>query len=172
MAAPRPGEPFTGYKAFYEQFSDDPLPSRSESGRFHDSRTARVTTYLAARSSTAWREVTHRWRADKGAYRLAMVRIRVAKIADLTKQSVQKRYGVDRQVLIGEEYKRCQELARRLRADGMQAAWTYSRVHQPAGRVLVVFLDRLDPSFGVERVEIRPIAPEDEENHKLGERRP
>ena len=101
-----------------------------------------------------------------------MVRTRVAKIADLTKQSVQKRYGIDRQVLIGEEYKRCQELARRLRADGMQAAWTYSRADQPAGRVLVVFLDRLDPSSGVERVEIRPIAPEDEEYHKLGERRP
>jgi hypothetical protein len=158
MAAPRPGRLFTGYKAFYERFSDDPLPSRSEWGRFHDPSTGRSTTYLAARSSTAWREVTHRWRADAAVYRIATVQLRTRKIVDLTKRSVQKRYGIDRQVLIGEEYKRCQELARRLRADGIEAVWTYSRADQPAGRVLVVFLDRLEqPSSGIERVDVRPI---------------
>lgn len=161
MTAPRPGRLFTGYRAFYERFSDDPLPSRSEWGRFHDPSVGRATTYLTARPSTAWREVAHRWRADAAVYRMATVQIRARKIADLTKRSVQKRYGIDRRMLIGEDYKPCQEVARRLRADGFEAVWTFSRADQPTGRVLVVFLDRLERPSGIERVGVRPIGPDD-----------
>ena len=160
MTAPQPGRPFTGFKAFYEGFVDDPLPSRSASGRFHDARTGRATTYLAARAATAWLEVTHRWRAQAEAFRMATVRLRVNKLEDLTKRAAQKRYNIDHAVLIGDEYRPCQELAQRLRANGFEAAWTYSRADQPEGRVLVVFLDLLGPLSRIERVEVGPITVE------------
>jgi len=163
MAAPRPGQPFTGYKAFYRRFADDPLPSRSPWGRFHDSVTGRSTTYLTARAATAWREVAHRWRAEAAAYRIATVRLRVRKIVDLTRRATQMRYGVDHRALVGEDYKLCQALGQRLRANGVEAAWTYSRADQPEGRVLVVFLDRLKPPSRIERVEVRPITTDDVE---------
>lgn len=157
MAAPRPGHPWTGYKVFYREFADDPLPSRSAWGRFHDQATGRATTYLAERSSTAWREVTHRWRASASAFRVAVVRIRLRKLADLTRRSTQQRYRIDRDTLVGPEYRPCQALAQRLRANGVEAAWTYSRADQPDGRVLVVFLDGLAPPSRVERVEVRSV---------------
>jgi hypothetical protein len=152
-----PGRPFTGFKALYEGFADDPLPSRSASGRFHDARTGRGTTYLAATAATAWREVTHRWQAQAAAFRLATVRLRVSKLEDLTKRAAQQRYGVNRAMLVGDEYLPCQHLAQRLRANGFEAAWTYSRADQPEGRVLVVFLDRLKAPSRIERVELGPI---------------
>jgi RES domain-containing protein len=159
-----------GYKAFYAEFSDDPLPSRSSRGRFHDSETGRFTTYMAERPSTAWREVTHRWRAEAAAFQIAVVRLRLGKLADLTRRSTQQRYGVDRDALVGDEYRRCQTLAQRLRANGFEAAWTYSRADQPEGRVLVVFLDGLIPPSRIERVEVRPVTPdetgEDAERHE------
>ncbi len=152
-----PGRPFTGYKAFYEGFVADPLPSRSASGRFHDARTGRATTYLAARAATAWLEVTHRWQAQAAAFRMATVRLRVSKLEDLTKRAAQKRYGVDHAVLIGDDYQPCQHLAQRLRANGFEAVWTYSRADQPDGRVLVLFLDRLEAPSRIERVEVGPV---------------
>lgn len=161
MAAPRPGNSWTGYKAVVAEFADEPLPSRSPRGRFHDVATGRFTTYLTERSSTAWREVLHRWRADATVYRIAVVRIRVSKLADLTRRSIQQRYGIDRDALVDDEYRRCQALAQRLRANGFQAAWTYSRADQPDGRVLVVFLDALAPPSQIERVEVRPVTPDD-----------
>jgi hypothetical protein len=90
-----------------------------------------------------------------------VVRLRVGKVADLTRRSTQQRYGIDRDVLVGDDYRRCQALAQRLRANGVQAAWTYSRADQPDGRVLVVFLDGLTLPSRIERVEVRPVAPED-----------
>lgn len=157
MTAPLPGKPFTGFKALYEGFAADPLPSRSASGRFHDARTGPGTTYLAAMAATAWLEVTHRWQAQAAAFRMATVRLRVGKLEDLTKRAAQKRYGVDRAMLIGDEYQSCQHLAQRLRANGFEAAWTYSRADQPDGRVLVVFLDRLSAPSRIDRVEVGPI---------------
>jgi hypothetical protein len=157
VTAPLPGRSFTGFKALYEGFADDPLPSRSASGRFHDARTGRGTAYLAATATTAWLEVTHRWQAQAAAFRLATVRLRVGTLEDLTKRAARKRYGVDRAVLIGDEYQPCQRLAQRLRANGFEAAWTYSRAGQPEGRVLVVFLDRLNAPSRIERVELGPI---------------
>lgn len=161
MAAPRPGYPWTGYKAVYAEFAREPLTSRSSRGRFHDSETGRFTTYLTERSSTAWREVAHRWRAEAAAYRIVVARLRVEKLADLTRRSAQQRYGIDRGVLVGDDYRRCQALARRLRANGFQAAWTYSRADQPDGRVLVVFLDGLTPPSRIERVEVRSVTAEE-----------
>jgi RES domain-containing protein len=145
----------------YAAFAHDPLPSRSSRGRFHDAETGRFTTYLTERSTTAWHEVTHRWRAEAAAFRIAVVRIRVGRLADLTRRSTQQRYGFDRDALVADEYRRCQALAQRLRANGFQAAWTYSRADQPDGRVLVVFLDGLTPPSGVEHVDVRPVTPDE-----------
>lgn len=145
------------YRAVYQEFHDDPLPSRSEQGRFHGPDTGRATTYLAASAATSWAEVTHRWQADPDAYRMAEVEVALKRVADLTDSTMQKRYSVDLKALVGDDYRPCQRLADRLRADGYEGIWTYSRADQPDGRQLVVFLDRLSERSRVAVRDLRKI---------------
>lgn len=133
------------YKAVYEEYKNNPLSSRSEKGRFHDQVTGRSTTYLAASRDTAWKEVTHRWRAAKASYLMVEVMVNVKKVVDLTDPSTQARYGVDAELLTAEEHEPCRQIAARLRAEGVEAIWTFSAADKPEGRQLVLFLDRLGP---------------------------
>ncbi len=133
----------TLYKAVYVEYAKDPLPSRSNSGRFHDKATGMNTTYLTPAKQTAWREVTFRWKADPKSYRIAQVEVNLKSVADLTDPIVQKEYSISRELLTGDDYKQTQRLANALRAEGVEAAWTYSRADQPDGRMLVVFVNNL-----------------------------
>lgn len=139
---PAPSEAVVLYKAVYEEFADNPFPSRSAKGRFHDAETAGSTTYLAAYPTTSWKEVVHRWKANPAVYRMASVRVSVSNIVDLTSAESQRRYKITEPMLTGDEYGPTQLLAHRLRSLGVEAVWTYSRADQPNGRVLVVFLEQ------------------------------
>jgi RES domain-containing protein len=156
-SAPKAGQTVTLYRAFYEEYEDDPLPSRSAVGRFHDETGARATSYLAASPETAWREVIHRWQADKGTFRLGKVEVRLSNIMDLTDPVTRKRYDIDRESLTADDYRSCQELRRRLQAEGVEGIWTYSRADQPAGRQLVVLLDQVRKSSRIEVVHVGPV---------------
>lgn len=156
-AAPKDGQPVTLYRAFYKEFEDDPLPSRSAIGRFHDEATAQVTSYLAASPETAWREVTHRWRADRKTYRMAEVEVRLSLIVDLTDPDTRSRYDIDQEGLTADDYRFTQQLRSRLQAEGVEGIWTYSRADQPGGRQLVVLLDRLKKSSKVKVIRTGPI---------------
>lgn len=154
MKPPRSGENVVLYRAVYQEFEHDPLPSRSERGRFHTRAAGRSTSYLAGSAETAWKEVTHRWRANRTVYRIVEVEVTLHEIADLTDASVQQRYGVDERALTADDYRIGQELAERLRSEGFEAIWTYSRADQPAGRQLVLLLDRLKEGS---RVRVRKV---------------
>jgi hypothetical protein len=130
------------YRAYCKAHDKDPIPSRSPQGRFHDATTG-PTTYLAATAETAWKEVTFRWGASRSTYRIAEVRVSVTAIADLTDPAIQKRYGIDERLLTADDHRLCQGFANRLRAEGYEGIWTYSRADVPNGRQLVVFLDCL-----------------------------
>lgn len=153
MKPPRSGERVILYRAVYQEFEHDPLPSRSEHGRFHTA--GRSTTYLAGSAETAWKEVAYRWRANRAVYRMVEVEIALHEIADLTEASLQKRYGTDEQALTADDHRICQEPAERLRGDGFEAIWTYSRADRPAGRQLVVLLDKLQKGSRVKVKKVR-----------------
>lgn len=140
----------------YAAYRKDPLPSRSPSGRFHSGRPGETVTYLGASGATAWKEVTERWGADPAAYWMAEVTVRLAKVADLTDAAAQARYGIAASVLTDARHEPCRQLAARLRDEGFEGAWTYSRADRPGGRQLVVFLDRLRPGS---RVRVRSVKP-------------
>ena len=106
------------FKAVYREYEKDPLPSRSENGRFHDRTTGKRTTYLASSAETAWREVLYRWRAKPGSYRIVEISVRLSKIVDLTEPENQEKYGIAPEVLTGDDYTSCQKLARQLREEG------------------------------------------------------
>lgn len=127
-------------------------------GRFHDQETARSTTYLATTERTAWKEVTFRWGANRAAYRVAEVLVKLEKLIDLTQASTQHRYGVNEAILKGDDYGPCQQLAKRLRAEGVEGILTFSRADQPDGRQVVVFLDLLGDQSRVLVERIRPVA--------------
>jgi len=154
---PKAGHAVFLYRAIYEEFEDDPLPSRSAVGRFHDEATAPVTTYLAAAPETAWREVTHRWQAAQETYRMAEVRVKLSIIADLTDPATRRRYDIDEESLTADDYRPCQQLRRRLEMEGVEAIWTYSRADHPAGRQLVVLLAQLKRGSKVKVVRTSPI---------------
>jgi RES domain-containing protein len=155
---PEAEQTVTLYKALYKDYQDDPLPSRSAVGRFHDEETASSTSYLAASLQTAWAEVRYRWNANKEAYRMAEVRVRVRNIVDLTDPVTRRRYGIDETTLIADEHRPCQQLRKRLEAEGVEALWTYSRADQPAGRQLVVLqLHQLQEGSTIEVVHTGPI---------------
>lgn len=131
------------YRAVYKEHQTNPLPSHSKSGRFHTEATGKHTTYLAESADTAWKEVTYRWKADPNSYCMVEVMVELTKIIDLTDPSIQKKYGVDASLLIGEDYGPCQKIAALLRAEGVEAIRTFSKAHSADGRQLVVFLDCL-----------------------------
>jgi hypothetical protein len=145
------------FKAVYREYEKDPLPSRSENGRFHDSTTGKRTTYLASSAETAWKEVLHRWQARPESYRIVEVAVRLSKVVDLTEPENQRKYGVTPELLNGDDYTSCQKLARQLREDGLEGFWTYSRADRPSGRTLVVFLDQLPGSSFVKVQRVRPV---------------
>ena len=147
----------TCYRAVYREYRADPLPSRSRAGRFHASGAPGAVTYLAANPGTAWKEVTERWGADPNAYWLVEVNVRLARVADLTDPKTQAHYHVDEGVLTDANHQRCQRLAQRLRADGFEGAWTYSRADRPHGRQLVVFLDALAPGSRARVLKATPV---------------
>jgi hypothetical protein len=125
-------------RAVFHEYASDPLFSRSPVGRFHDSMAAaRVTTYAAGSPDTAWREVTARWRANAAAYRMVRLEVSLSRVLDVTDPSVQVTYEVNRALLTAAEYEPCQALARRARADGFEAIWTYSAADQPDGRQMI-----------------------------------
>lgn len=131
------------FKAVYREYEKDPLPSRSENGRFHDRTTGKRTAYLASSAETAWQEVFHRWRAKPESYRIVEVAVKLGKVVDLTEPENQEKYGITPEVLTGDDYTSCQKLARQLREEGVEGFLTFSRADRPSGRTLVVFLDQL-----------------------------
>lgn len=131
------------YKAVYSKYVSDPLPSRSTEGRFHDSATMDVTTYLAATAETTREEVRYRWQADASTYRILEFDVKIAKIADMTDSALRKKYGIKKPDLVADDHSVCRQLASRLRSDGYEGIWSYSKADVPDGRVLVVFLDLL-----------------------------
>lgn len=143
---PWPGEEVKLYKAVYEEYEQAPLPSRSSKGRFHEQSTGSSTTYLATSPETAWKEVTERWSTKRSTYRMVEVVVRVSKVVDLTDSATRERYGVDEGMLTAEDHGPCQQLAARVREEGVEAVWTFSRADRPEGRQLVVFLDLLGSS--------------------------
>lgn len=145
------------FRAVYRAYRDDPLPSRSPSGRFHAREGGGSVTYLAASPETAWKEVTERWAADRGAYWMVEVTVRLSRVADLTDSAVQARYGVDQRVLTDPRHERCQQLGQRLREDGFEGLLTFSRADRPSGRQLVVFLDRLGAGSRVRVKSVKPV---------------
>jgi hypothetical protein len=130
------------YRAVFQGYEGDPLPTRSPQGRFHDPSSG-PTTYLAESQSTAWKEVTHRWHARRSAYVMVEVAVSVDSVLDLTDEAVQVRYGCDRKMLTALEHEPCRRLAARLRGEGIEALWTFSAADNPDGRQLVLFLDKL-----------------------------
>jgi hypothetical protein len=112
---------------------------------------------LAASRETAWKEVTSRWGADPAAYWMAEVRVRLTKVADLTDPATRVRYGVDELALTEARHDRCQKLADRLREEGYEGAWTFSRADRATGRQLVVFLDRVSSGSGVRVQSVKPL---------------
>ncbi|MBI4488618.1 MAG: RES family NAD+ phosphorylase [Deltaproteobacteria bacterium] len=145
------------FKAVYREYEKDPLPSRSENGRFHDRTRGKWTTYLASSAETAWREVLHRWRARPESYRIVEVAVRLSKVVDFTEPENQRKYGITPELLMGGAYTPCQKLARQLREEGVEGFWTYSRVDRPSGRTLVVFLDQLLGGSVVKVQRVRPV---------------
>ena len=147
----------TCYRAVYRDYRAEPLPSRSPAGRFHASAAPGTVTYLAADPATAWREVTERWAADPKSYWMAEVKVKLAGVADVTDPRTQAHYNVDERVLTGVDHRPCQRLAERLRSDGFEAVWTYSRADSPHGRQLVVFLDGLRSGSSVRVRTVTPV---------------
>lgn len=147
----------TCYRAVYQEYRSDPLPSRSRSGRFHGPGTPGSVTYLAATRETAWKEVTTRWGANPEAYWMVTVKARLTRVADLTDPRAQAQYGVDERALTDANMGRCRDLADRLRAEGFEGIWTFSRADRPDGRQLVVFLDRLGSKARVSVEEVEPL---------------
>lgn len=131
------------FKAVYREYEKDPLPSRSENGRFYDRATGKRTTYLASSAETAWKEVLLRWRARPESYRIVEMAVKLSDVVDLTEPENQKKYEVTSELLTGDDYTSCQKLAHQLREEGVEGFWTYSRADRPSGRTLVVFLDQL-----------------------------
>ena len=154
---PKAGHTVTLYKAVYEEFEQNPIPSRSDKGRFHDEAAAGATGYLAASPETAWSEVTHRWGGAKEAYRMAEVKVKIRVVADLTDPATRRHYHISEESLTADQYGPCQQLRRRLEAEGVEGIWTYSRADQPGGRVLVVLLAQLKKGSNVEVVRTGPI---------------
>lgn len=79
--------------------------------------------------------------------------VEIERVVDLTDPSVREMYGVDREELTAPDWRKCQELAARLRGKGVEAVRTYSAA-DPRGRVVVVFVDllRADSRVRVKRV--------------------
>ncbi|MFN7926087.1 MAG: RES family NAD+ phosphorylase [Bryobacteraceae bacterium] len=136
----------TLYRAVYQRYATEPIPSRSSSGRFHDALSPGQTSYLAEDPATAWKEVALHWGSTEQAYRMVEVEIEIQKILDLTDPSTRKRYGIKVEQLVSGDWSACQQLANQLRRDGFQAVRTFSRADQPDGRNVVVFLECLKPS--------------------------
>lgn len=157
ISAPKAGQAITLYRAVYEDYENDPLPSRSAAGRFHDEETTGQVSYLAARPETAWAEVLDRWMANRGAFRMAEVAVTLHVVVDLTDPATRRRYGIERAMLTADDYHPCQQLRKRLEAEGVEAMWTYSRADQPNGRQMVVLLGRLKRGSTVEVIRTGPI---------------
>lgn len=133
-------------RAVYHKYAVQPIPSRSSTGRFHDELSPGQTTYLAEDQRTAWKEVSLHWGASEQMYRLVEVEVEFDAIIDLTEPATRKKYGITRAQLLSEDWSACQQLANRLRREGVQAIRTFSRADQPDGRNVVVFLECLKPS--------------------------
>lgn len=130
------------FRAVFHAFQDDPLPSRAASGRFHDSSSAGPTSYLAEKWTTAWKEVTYRWKADHARYRKFTVTLVLKKVVDLTDETMRKKYGISLEDLIADSHAACQRLSHRLRSEGVEAVRTFSKA-DPKGFCWVVFLECL-----------------------------
>ncbi len=119
------------------------IPSKAPDGRFHSD--CEPITYLAASARTAMLEVLARYPSPKrNAYRTLHVEVVVHSVLDLTDPATRRRYQVTKRLLTERSHSRCQRLAKRLRAEGVEAIWTFSRADRE-GRQLVVFLDLLSP---------------------------
>jgi hypothetical protein len=119
------------------------IPSKADKGRFHTD--GQPTTYLASSATTAVLEVLGRFQSfRRNAYRMLTVDVVIESMVDLTDPVTRKTYGVTKRTLMARDHRPCQQLASRLRAEGVEAIWTFSRADRQ-GRQLVVFLDLLSP---------------------------
>lgn len=134
----------------------DGLPSRARHGRFHYWDFA--PCYLADRAKTAFIEVFSGFpQKTLKAFVCLHVEAELTNIVDLTDRKVARQHGTSEFELTGEDHAPCQRLAYKLRAEGVEAVWTYSSKH-PGGRVLVIFLDKLLPTSKVTVTGVTPVA--------------
>src|SRR5688500_3437691 len=143
------------FRAVYHAYAADPVPSRSETGRFHQE--SKPTTCLAATPRTAWMEVSHRWNAESASFRMATIEASVTNLIDLTDSSVQAAFGITEGQLVDVNCEDCRQLAELLRGRGIEAVWTYSAADRPGGRQLVIFLDQLSASSNIRVLSIDPV---------------
>jgi hypothetical protein len=136
------------------------VPARGQRGRFSDE--PGQVSYLAENPETAWREVSGHWppgMADPAAHVVVDIDVDLESVLDFTDEAVQREWGITFAELVQPppDYEPCQQLARRLRAKGIVAIWTYSAADQPDGRVLVVFLENLKPPSALRIAGVRPV---------------
>ena len=124
------------YRAVYEAYEADPVPSRSQTGgRYH--HPAEPTSYMGSTPETAWLEVKAHWPAEPAAYRMVKLEISDLETLDLTDSSVQTTLGITEEELIGFDYSPTRRVAARARAEGVEGLRTYSASDRPDGRQIV-----------------------------------
>jgi RES domain-containing protein len=122
--------------------------SRDAEGRFHVRREFGAI-YVAADRETALAELDHKARMaglsreDLLPRLLLMLDLAVRRILDLTDEDVRRAWGLTTDDLEGNDYARCQEIARAARDDGYEAIRFPSA--RGAGENYAIFLDRLAP---------------------------
>lgn len=140
---------FTLFRVVYEPAAGDPLPARQSQGRFHMGEDQKSQTYyLSEEEATCWAEIEHHRGepVDRSRYKVFRIKVTPSKVVDLTDVKVQEHYGITRAQLEDELHREpCQALGARLRAEGVQAARTFSAPRRDAVNV-VLFAENLAPS--------------------------
>jgi len=129
------------FRSVWKGNADDPLKTRSETGRYHTRLDMDSTVYLAADQETAELEVAKRWGSAPEEYVLVKVKVELSHCVDLTAPDTQKQLKTSEDALAGKNWRECQHVAADLRARGFEAAWTYSSADRPDGRCLVIFTE-------------------------------
>jgi RES domain-containing protein len=125
-------------------------------GRFHVLREFGAV-YVATDRETTLAELDHRARRaglsreDLLPRLLLTLELAARRILDLTDEAVRKAWGLTLDDLAGDEYARCQEVARAARDDGYEAIRFPSA--RGAGQNYAVFLDRLAPGSHLREVD-------------------
>ena len=86
---------------------------------------------------------------------LASVRVELHKVLDLTDPATLELLGIRREELVSPDWRLTQELGRKIREAGFEAALVPSAA--TSGTNLALFLDRLQPASSVQLSDLEPI---------------